>query len=236
MKNKTKKIVKGTVIGVVVAGILGLGAFFANEFVGNPISKHLAEKTAKVYLAETYPNLNLVTEKCNYEFKNMEYLVAVSSPDSVDTNFYLTFDSRGNLTDDDYEWRLPINTEKRFSKAASDDIEALLIKEFGEDCDPLISLALDKGTKVTDFVEIDEPVDMDNFPFEVSVIINVYSDDRSDENIQKITNRIDKALNGKYVIHEYHINFWPDPSGPNADDNAEVISVPGKHLEKVENE
>ena len=236
MKSKSKKTVKGIVIGVVVVGLLAFGGWWANEIFGNPISKHLAEKTAKVYLAQTYPDLNLVTEDCGYDFKYMQYYITVSSPDSIDTRFSLKFDSKGNLTDDNYEWSLSSNTEARFDRAASDDIEALLIKEFGEDCDPLISLALDEGTKVTDFVKTDEPVDLDNFPFEVTVNINVYSDDRSDENIQKTIDRIDKALNGKYVIREYSMYFWPDPNGPNADDKHEFISVLGEDLKKAENE
>lgn len=81
-----KKIVK-IVSGITAFILVGILLWTANGFVGNPISKSMANKSAKEFINENYQDLNLDVEDAEYSFKDGKYLVHVSSPTSMDTYF-----------------------------------------------------------------------------------------------------------------------------------------------------
>ena len=83
--------------------LIGLIATFASSFMGNPISGWLANRAAKDYVAQTYPHLNLTLDKAFYNFKFSEYIVHAACPTSIDTQFALYFNSKGQFVRDDYE-------------------------------------------------------------------------------------------------------------------------------------
>ena len=99
MKKTTKIIVK---IGafILIGGILWIG----NGFVGNPISKFLANSSAKTYIAETYPGMEIEREKAIYNFKSGGYYVLIKSPTSIDTHFVLNITPIGDIRSDSYEY------------------------------------------------------------------------------------------------------------------------------------
>lgn len=81
-----KKIVK-IVSGIAAFALIGILLWTANGFVGNPISKSMANKSAKEFIHENYEELNLEVKEAEYSFKDGKYLVHVTSPTSMDTYF-----------------------------------------------------------------------------------------------------------------------------------------------------
>lgn len=98
MKKKTK-IIAGIAAFILIGGLL----FFANALVGNPISKFLANKSAKEYIEENYQDMELEVGDATYNFKNGNYYVNVNSPTSIDTHFSLDISQSGDITYDSYE-------------------------------------------------------------------------------------------------------------------------------------
>jgi len=96
---KLTRIISGIVAFILIAGIL----WVANGLIGNPISKFLANRSAKKYIAETYPEMGLEIAKANFNFKDGEYAVFVESPTSIDTHFSLSITQAGRVRWDSYE-------------------------------------------------------------------------------------------------------------------------------------
>jgi hypothetical protein len=86
----------------IIAGIL----LFANGLVGNPISRMLANRSARRYVASTYSDRNLELEKARYDFKSGSYYVHVKSSKSIDTRFSLNVTPSGKVRYDDHEFRV----------------------------------------------------------------------------------------------------------------------------------
>lgn len=81
-----KKIVK-IFAGLTALSLIGVLLWTANGFLGNPISKSMANKSAEKFIKENYQDLNLEVEEAEFSFKDGKYLVDVSSPSSMDTYF-----------------------------------------------------------------------------------------------------------------------------------------------------
>ena len=97
-----KKIVK--IIALVTALLLIGGlSWFANAMVGNPVSRWLATRTAKTYLAEQYAGTDYEIYEVMYSFKDGNYYAKVNSPSSGDTDFYFRVNLGGKLLYDSYE-------------------------------------------------------------------------------------------------------------------------------------
>jgi len=107
--------------------ILGVG-WFANEVVGNPISKLLAKNTAEKYLDENYGGTDYYVERVSYSFKDCNYYVYIESPSSVDSSFTLCVSRTGKLKWDSYEERVlnKQNTADRLSMEYRGLVKAVL--------------------------------------------------------------------------------------------------------------
>ncbi len=122
-----KKILK-TVAVIVSISLVAVIAFFANAFLGNPISKKLASDTAEKHLAEKYADTDFEIERVFYDFKDSCYHVNIISPSSIDSHFSLSVDMLGRLGTDYYEndvlskW----NTANRINSEYSEKVVALL--------------------------------------------------------------------------------------------------------------
>lgn len=98
MKKRTK-VIAGISAFILIGVILWIG----NGFVGNPISKFLANRSAKIYIEETYPEIELERDKATYSFKTGGYHVFIKSPTSIDTHFSLDITPTGDIRWDSYE-------------------------------------------------------------------------------------------------------------------------------------
>ena len=99
MKNKPLKFIKYAVLTV----LLCIAVYFANAFMGNPVSKLLAASTAKNYLSQTYPNTDYQIERTAFNFKNGNYHSFVTSPTSIDTRFSIYTDMLGRFRYDTFD-------------------------------------------------------------------------------------------------------------------------------------
>lgn len=97
-----KKFVK-IIAGLTALSLIGVLLWTANGFLGNPISKSMANKSAKKFILENYEELNLSIEKAEFSFKDGKYLVDVSSPSSMDTYFTVIVLPNGQVFGTTYE-------------------------------------------------------------------------------------------------------------------------------------
>ena len=68
---KTIKIISISIAVILLSGLL----FFANAFVGNPVSKFLVNKSADRHIAEQYGDLDLVRGETTFNFKDGNYFI-----------------------------------------------------------------------------------------------------------------------------------------------------------------
>ncbi|SDL00000.1 YfjL-like protein [Natronincola ferrireducens] len=97
--NKATKILAGITAVMLIIMLL----YFANGLLGNPVSKLLAERSVPKYIAETYPDMDLVVDGINYNFKTGGYSAYIKSPTSIDTHFYLEVSLIGKVISNSYE-------------------------------------------------------------------------------------------------------------------------------------
>ena len=96
---KSIKILSGSIALLLIIGIL----YFANGFLGNPISKMIANNTSRKYIEKNYYNMKLEISNAYYSFKSGDYCVQVKSPISKDTNFSIVISPFGRLLYDSYK-------------------------------------------------------------------------------------------------------------------------------------
>ncbi len=136
MNKKTKKILKIAAL-VVAIGLLGTLAFFANALIGNPVSRYLATKTTKEYLAENYGDTTCRIDEVIYSFKDGHYYAKVSAPDSMDIHFSIEVNMLGKLIDDHYDTYVAggYNTANRIDA----EYRAMVDRVFGHELFPYVS-------------------------------------------------------------------------------------------------
>ena len=96
---KYVKVLSGITAFILIIGILVV----ANAFVGNPVSKALANNTGKKYVSQNYTNMNLDISDVYYSFKDGYYHADIKSRTSKDTYFEITISSLGKVEYDSYE-------------------------------------------------------------------------------------------------------------------------------------
>ncbi len=120
-----KKTLK--ILSIVVACILILGLLYiANGFLGNPVSKFIVNKKANEYINNTYPDLSL-NKEIFYSFKDSNYYVTLSSEESKDLVFVLSYSMSGKLNYDTYESNITngYNVMERITGDYREEAEAL---------------------------------------------------------------------------------------------------------------
>ena len=99
MWNKTLK----TIVIVFVVMLMCAVGWFANAFLGNPVSWILARGGVNRYVEYTYSGLDLKTERFGYDFKTGGYFAYLCSETSDDTAFYIRTDMLGRVTQDSFD-------------------------------------------------------------------------------------------------------------------------------------
>ncbi len=134
---KTIKIIANSVAIILVSGIL----FFANAFVGNPISKMLVKHNSEQYISENYGELNLKKE-IGYSFKDGRYYVKLSSDEIKDLHFTLYYNKMGKLVRDLYEnnitegWNVLDRINEEYRNDTDITFEKLKNSPLFSTCDP----------------------------------------------------------------------------------------------------
>lgn len=88
---------------ILLMALIGAAGYLFNAFFGNPVSAHLAERSARAYLAEQYGHLDVEIERFGYSFKTADYYAHVSSPTSMDTHFSVYMRMNGEVRYDTYD-------------------------------------------------------------------------------------------------------------------------------------
>lgn len=123
-----KKLIYSFFIVVLTGGILLL----YNAFNGNPISKFLAKKELKTYLAETYPDEEFYIEDGFYNFKfgSYDFNVVLIGEEDAEYEVTLTGFIKPEIWYDDiYDSRLDEPLIEKLSREASEEVLELLEKE-----------------------------------------------------------------------------------------------------------
>lgn len=187
--------------------ILGL-ASITNAFIGNPISAGLATNSAKTYIGEQYPQLDLVAEKASYNFKFDHYMVRVKSQKSMDTYFTIDLDSFGHVLEDDYQrsvlsgW----NTYKRINDGFDVYVTSVIKKDLPYEYDMIIGQLDDKESSNMKGLERDKVYEPTDMPLKGLVTVYVYSSDLSWKNVAKVTLELNQVLENAHIeVAEYTV-------------------------------
>ena len=103
-----KKISKKSLYLRIAAGVAGfvllcICVTFTMSFTGNPISSFMAKKAAKEYVANKYPEYDMVIKDSMYNFKIGGYDVDVQDKNSQDICFSVWYRDFDGIVGDNYE-------------------------------------------------------------------------------------------------------------------------------------
>ena len=152
-KNRMKKILSG-LLALVTAVLVFL---LCDTFLGNPIAYTAARNHSRDYLLQQYPDMELTVSDPYYDwYSGGHYEVAVTSPDSQDTHFYLHYDRLGRLTWDGYEDQVA-SGKNTFSRLDWEYTQLMM--------DPQNSLQDQLGVSVSFSLSSDWPSIYDDFDY-----------------------------------------------------------------------
>ncbi len=122
-----KRIIKISAFCLAILLTAGVG-WFANGLVGNPISKMMAQHTARSYIESQYANTDYEIQEISYSFKDTGYYAHIVSPRSMDGNFTLRISMLGKIKSDDYDSRVTghVNVANRLFFEYRDMVDTVL--------------------------------------------------------------------------------------------------------------
>ena len=199
MKLSGKKIA----FTIVVLALL----FVLNALFGNPISKALADRGADKVIAEKYGDLDLSREKVFYNFKVPEYVVHLQDKNSEDSAFELCFDAFGRLREDTYGECI-FNTMMRFDDAIRDYGHGL---EKAYDFPYQITLSFWDKIDPTEYLTVDQPVDMKHLPFKLQAQIYGVGKEATAQEAMELFQKLQKIMDEEGLnVTAYAINLVPE--------------------------
>ena len=214
---KSVKILAGITAFVLIGGIL----WFASGLLGNPISKVLANNTAKKYIDKNYSHMNLNISEVSYNFKDGHYHTDVKLSTSKDTYFTISISPLGKIQYDSYEDDVTSknNTYKRINDEYDEKVKEVFEDKifpykgnicFGE-LKEITSKELDD--EYTDFgveygidkskLELDKNYDMNEMGKKYGHIV-FYADDE-DVSIKRASEIL---LDIKNILNERNVSFY----------------------------
>lgn len=127
MDPRAKKICK--IFALVIALVLAGGVLmFANALVGNPISKAIVKHRAETFLEERFSDTDYAISKIDYNFKDGDYYVRITSPTSEDSAFSISYTMSGKYKYDTYDQNV-VGRENTFRR---------LDEEYRKRCEELL--------------------------------------------------------------------------------------------------
>ncbi|MGL4820847.1 MAG: hypothetical protein ACRC5C_12830 [Bacilli bacterium] len=229
MNKKWLKVVAGVVALVLVGALL----FFTNAFVGNPVSKMIATNAAKKYIANQYPDQNLMIEDTFFSFKDNKYHVKVKSNVSIDTHFEVQVSGWGDIRYDEYESNVKdkFATYVRLSDAASKDLEPKVKQAVPLDYD-WVSVQMGKDSYNPAALELDMPYNAKTLPFPIEIIVNAFEPDPSWDKVAEILYALD-AFSTKEELNVSAYTVYLRKSKDEKDQFDNQIGVSGFPRERI---
>ena len=199
MKSRVEKIAFGVIFAVALLVL--------NTLYGNPVSKALADRGADKVIAEKYGDLDLAREKAVYNFKLPEYVVHLQDKNSEDSAFELCFDSFGRLQRDTYDLRIE-NTVERFDRAIHDYGRGL---EKAYDFPYQITLSFWDKIDPTEYLTVDQPVDMKHLPFKLQAQIYGVGKEATAEEAMELLQALQKIMDAEGLnVAAYAVDLVPE--------------------------
>ena len=196
---------KKIVITVFSVVLLLFGLIVANSFIGNPVSKMIANKAVKEHIAQNYSGLNLSVTKVKYNFKFNQYFAHAQSPVSPDTNFAVYY-GKGKVTDNYEDYVLgDFNTWVRLEEDFNNAVVPIIKDNLGYEFDTLLA-TLNKSESDMSRLTLDMDFDLYNIPLETSVIISPYTDDFTWDKVAQISLELDTLMKTNNItINKYSV-------------------------------
>lgn len=186
MNNINKKVFK--IVGILIISSVIL---VINGFLGNPVSRILANKSSNKYIKQNYSRLNLEKEKNFYSFKDGNYHVVVQSKDSIDTNFHIYINSFGKVVGDTYS-SINFNTWLRLDEEVREKISPIFKSGLNYDIEN-IRVGLSSNT-MDESLELDMKLDIYNPAIPYEIHVGIYTDDLTYEKIAEIALDIEEIM------------------------------------------
>lgn len=190
-----------------------------NSFVGNPVSKILAERSVEEYVKENYKDMNLELEPPHYNSKFGTYNVTVKSTDSEDSIFTVDTDKFGNIKFDDYEYEVANNftTFRRLSselnKKADEIIEGNMDYDF--EFASFEFIEDDNSNESLEKLKLDMELDIYNPPMPLEASVCIFTDDVTWEKISKVALHLKKVIEDKGIpVERYSVRIIPTNDKP----------------------
>lgn len=176
-------------IMIVVGVLIFIGCAIMNSTIGNPLSAAMSEKAIRVYVEQTYPELELTVGKANYNFKFNEYMATATSNDSKDTHFPI-YCSGWKVTRDDYDSCVTnkFNTLQRFESEYSKLAISILTQEAMLKNNTSM-VVLENWEDEKSKIPLDTPFDK-TLPTAAKLIIRF---DMTDPSIKDVANIVEKS-------------------------------------------
>lgn len=217
--------IKKILAAVVAIGLIVLLLLFVNAWVGNPISKALAKKSAKVYVTANYKDLDLRIIRATYNFKFSNYIVRVQSSTSQDTVFNLYTDDYGKIQSDDYEYEVAnhMTTWRRLDSEMRELAESLIIGKIDYDFDYVyLSFAVDNEKNI-DFTKLTRDMELDiyNPPIPLQIDATIYHNKVSYDVIAEVAKALESLLKKQNIfVSQYNIRVLPMENKPEKEGRA----------------
>ncbi|MDO5028142.1 MAG: hypothetical protein Q4E36_02645 [Bacillota bacterium] len=196
-----KKLLKILLVLVLIGGL-----YVANGLFGNPLSKQFAKFAINKYIEVSYPARDFEKGEIFYNFKTASYTMDIQDRTSQDTSFEIGADSFGQIKYDTYSDIL-FNTWLRFSDA---------LRIYGRDLAQEnskayeISLSID-DSKGMEVLSLDQEVDLENFPFQVSALAQGFADQADFSKAMEILRDLDRLMGQTSLdIRDYSIILIPE--------------------------
>jgi hypothetical protein len=183
------RIIAGILAFILIGGIF----YVTNSFIGNPISKMLADKAIREYVADKYPSLDLEVDKPIYNLKVSAYMARAKSKTSIDTHFPIYYKD-GKVTGDDYEIYVlgMFNTRDRLSQEYSLFVRNIIAEELGYRNNTTYVL-YKNDEKSKDILKLDMKFDH-TLPMDAEVTLRLDFADDSLESIAKVFSEAHQAF------------------------------------------
>lgn len=157
---------------VAVLAVIGLLAAFSYFFIsayGDPISKAIAARQVREYVAETYPEWDFVVEKALYNAKFSTYQCRVWSQSVKDATFTVSW-KNGRIWSDHYATDVKgrYATYRRLLDEMDEEMEALISSKYPHAAD-LVIVDMDKGDMSTLALDVQAGIHTPPLPLSLTV-------------------------------------------------------------------
>lgn len=163
---------------IILAIFVGFGVWFANAIFSNPISDHIANKSAQEYVQEKYGQFDPELDELYYDFKSGIYRTNVKLNDGYNTEFDIVFSQSGNFSYDNYGFVSFDRVTDEFEKTTPE----ILGEALGEiEIDGSVNVRVtSKLHDVYDLITIDSVKEIHKIPFNFSLYFQVYGEPDED--------------------------------------------------------